>query len=226
MKKENYYIPKTNPEYEGLMKRYTPLFEKCKDINLKKLNLVTNPDVIEFKQTDKLNEIVLIAEHNREWIELILFTIDFKIQQIKDSELYYGIEDYVTNEKISTWLRKLGETIPFTLFFLRDWEARYATMAGDFIFKKTPKLITEDGRALIETSKEEQSLINQRLGQACTLFMHYCHGTGFDPKQAIEAVLAEFNAPYDYSKVEEVFNDELKKGRLPRASLDGKPPNK
>lgn len=224
MKKENYYIPKTNPEYENLIKRYTPIFDKYKAANMKKLSLEVAPNVIESKQTMMLNEIILISEHNKEWIELILFTFNFKIQQIKDSELYYGIEDYLTNEKLAVWFRKLGESIPFTLFFLSEWEARFATMAGDFIINKTPELITEDGRAMIETSKEEQNLINQRLGQACTLFMHYCYGTGFDPKQAIEAVLAEFNIHYDYSKVEEVFNEELEKGRLPRASLDGKPP--
>ena len=122
------------------------------------------------------------------------------------------------------WLRKLGESLPFTLFFIREWEARFATLTGDIMINKTPELITEDGRGMIKTSKEEHSLINQRLGQACTLFMHYCRGTGFDPKQAIEAMLAEFNAAYDYSKVEKAFNEELKEGRVHRARLDGKAP--
>jgi hypothetical protein len=216
MKKENYFMPKTDPLFENLMKRHKPLFEKCKANNLKKLSLSVAPEVIEKKQTVMINEILLMAEHNREWIELILFTIYFKIQQIKDSKLYYGVEDYVTNKEIGIWLRKLGESLPFTLFFLGEWEARFATIAGDIIINKKPELITEEGRGMFNISKEDQNQINKRLGQACTLFMHYCHGTGFDPKQAIEAMLAEFNAVFDYAKVEEVFKKELKKGMKPR----------
>jgi len=217
MTKENYLIPKTDPEFENLMKKCKPLFEKCKAHDLKKLSITVAPDVIETQQTWMLNEIILMAEHNREWIELFLFTINFKIQQIKDSKLYYGVEDYLTIEKIALWMKKLGESLPFTLFFLREWEARFATIAGDIMINKTPEIVKEDGRGMFNISKEEQNQINKRLGEACTLFMHYCHGTGFDPQQAIEAMLAEFNAAFDYSKVEEVFNKQLKEGNIPRA---------
>ena len=33
-------------------------------------------------------------------------------------------------------MKKLGESLPFTLFFLREWEARFATIAGDIMINK------------------------------------------------------------------------------------------
>ncbi len=221
--KINYLIPKTHSEFEGLMQIYEPLLNNLTTNNLKGLSLKVEPRVIEGGQTRGINEIMLMAEHKKEWLEAILFGISLRIEQFKESELYYSLEDFLTNEKIALWLRKLGETIPFTCFFLDEWEARFGAIAGDIIINIKPDLRTEN-KARITTSVEDTKLIQQRIGQACTLFMHYCYGTGFDPKQAIEAILAEFQTDFDYAKVEAVFKEELEKNFVYRVSIDGSPP--
>lgn len=221
--KENYLIPKTHPQFEGLMQIYEPMFNNI-TANNKGLSLKIEPDVIEAGQTMMFNEIILMAEHKKEWLEAILFAINLQIEQFKGGELYYSVEHFLTNEKIALWLRRLGETIPFTCFFLEDWEARFGTIAGDIIVNTKPDFVTEFDKARITTSVEDTKRIQQRIGRACTLFMHYCYGTGFDPKQAIEAILAEFQTPFDYLKVEQVFKEELEKKFVYRVSLDGDPP--
>ena len=84
--------------------------------------------------------------------------------------------------------------------------------------------MNEWGKARVEFSADEKKLVEQRVGQACSIFMHYCYGTGIDAKPSIEAVLTEFKTWFDYEKVEEVFKDELARKVEYAAGLDGKPP--
>jgi hypothetical protein len=222
-KKINYFIPPTHPSFEDWMRVYKPVFEIYTANRTKTINYKVDPAVIESVQTLRMNEVIMMAEHKKEWIESIIFGINFEIKQISGSDLYYGIEDFLTNAKIARWLRRLGETFPITCFFLSQWEGRLGSIAGDIFIKKEPDIVNESGNGGFMTTAEEEKEIQERVWQASKLFMHYCYGTGYEPKQAIEAVLAEFNAVFEYEKVAEVFKKEIKNGFYYRVKVSGKP---
>jgi hypothetical protein len=69
--------------------------------------------------------------------------------------------------------------------------------------------VNEWGKARVEFSADEKKLVEQRVEQACSMFMYCCCGAGIDAKPSIPVVLTEFKTWFDYEKVEEVFKDEL-----------------
>lgn len=210
---KKYFYPKSSERFKEAEQRHIPMFKTLSENKDKSLDIIVDPDIIEGKVTMMLNEIILIAEHNKERIECLLFSIKFWFSRIKGSELYFQEGEWQSDKEIQRWLRKNGESLPFTLFFLSDWEARFFSVIGDLIADKKVSIGKRDEMHVIFSVEHDgQNIIDQRTGQACQLFMHYCNETGFEPKQAIEAVLAEFQTCFGYDKVKEQFDKDIKDG--------------
>lgn len=218
--KKNYFLPKSYKGFKKVEETYIPLYDWLKQNKAMKLLIDINPDIIEERHTLMLNEIILLAEYNKEWIDQLLFSVEFKFRKIKDSELYYQHGEWQSDKEIQRWLRRNGESLPFTCFFLTDWEARFYSIIGDFIADGEASIRKIDELHVnFSIEKDGKNLIDNRVGLACQLFMYFCHETDFDPKQAIEAILAEFRTWYGYDKVKEQFEMDMKKGVKYRAGL-------
>jgi len=202
MEKRNYLIPKEHKKFPELMKRYKGVFETMEEAKGKNLVIRIPPELADSKENMMWGEMIGVAEHNRKWIELLLFGVEFMFIKIKDSDLAYSEGEWQSDKKIQKWLSCLSDGIPFSFFFLSKWEARLLTVVGDMV-SKGDDIITprDENRVNFSFNREEQKIIDSRVGVGCQVFMHYCNGTGFDPKQAVEAVLAEFKVPFEYDRV-------------------------
>ena len=226
MQKTNYLIPEEHTEFQNLMESYGNIFKMIESEPEKKIVISIPPAVIENQNNTMWGEMLGIAEHNVKWIELMLFGAEFRFVKIADSELLYVEGEWQADKNIQMWLHRLGDGIPFSFFFLSQWEARLFSILGDMIKEPDEVRIQEDEtRAKFSFNREEQKIIDSRIGIGCQLFMHFCNGTGFDPKQAIEAILAEFNAGFEYDEVLEQFEKDIKDGAQFRIGFAGKKPN-
>jgi hypothetical protein len=225
MQKTNYLIPEEHPEFPNLMVRYGNIFKSIESEPDKKIVIKIPPSVVDSLDNSMWGEMLGVAEHNTKWIELLLFGVGFSFIKIADSGLLYVEGEWQSDKNIQSWLRRLGEGIPFSSFFLSQYEARLLSVIGDLI--KQPHEVRIQGdetKVKFSFNSEEQKIIDSRIGIGCQLFMHYCNGTGFDPKQAVEAILAEFNVWYDYTLVLGQFEKDIKDGAQFRIGFGGKKP--
>ncbi|MBL7129356.1 MAG: hypothetical protein ISS16_10280 [Ignavibacteria bacterium] len=210
MQKTNFLIPKEHKKFPALMQKYKGVFETVESAKGKNLVIRIPPEVADSKDNTMWGELIGVAEHNRKWIELLLFGVEFSFIKIADSELTYAEGEWQSDRKIQKWLHRIGDGIPFSFFFLHKWEARLLTVTGDMV-SKGDDIITprDENHVKFSFNREEQKIIDSRVGVGCQVFMHYCNGTGFDPKQAVEAVLAEFKVPYEYDMVLKEFEKDV-----------------
>jgi len=225
MQKTNDLIPKEHPEFPNLMVRYGNIFKTIESEPDKKIVIKIPHSVVDSRDNSMWGEMLGVAEHNTKWIELLLFGVEFSFEKIAGGELLYVEGEWQSDKKIQSWLHRIGEGIPFSFFFLRQYEARLLSIIGDLI--KEPDEVRIQGdetKVKFSFNREEQKIIDSRIGIGCQLFMHYCNGTGFDPKQAVEAILAEFNVWYEYAQVLEQFEKDIKDGAQFRIGFGGKKP--
>src|SRR5438105_220987 len=83
---KNYFLPETDKNFEVIKQLYSEFLNQCLDIKLKNLGIQVGYDLVEAGDTGMLNEIILVAEHNRDWFESLLFAIDFDIAKPGSTE--------------------------------------------------------------------------------------------------------------------------------------------
>ncbi len=214
MQKTNYLIPKEHQHYKAIEEAFSPMLELLVQQPKKNFSLTVPANVVSSKETAFINEIVMLAQHKKEWVHRMLFGIKLKFQKSPDSEEIYEDGEWQIEKDIQLWIRKVGEGIPVSCFFLQEWEARYLCITGDIFADDRMKILDyrDDGRLQLETTVEDQRVIIDRIADASKMFLFYCHPSGFDPKQAIEAILAEFKIPLEFEMIKEMYDEEVRNG--------------
>lgn len=225
MDKTNYLIPKQHPDFASLMEKYQIFFKAIEDTGGKKIAINIPADVVEAKSNSMWGEMIALAEHSSKWIQLLMFGIELRFYKDQSEKISYKNGEWQADTNIQRWLRNLGEALPFSFFFLNQWEARLYTVIGDLIKEpdRMEKIVDED-YATFQFDKEQQNTIDYRVGIGCQLFMHYCNGTGYDPKPVIEAILAEFQIPFEYDVILKQFEKDIRENAQYRVSINGKKP--
>lgn len=218
--KEHYLISKDDPIFKEIERKFSATLEHLVQKPKKSFAFTVAAEVVSSNQTDLMNEIVLLAQHKKVWIDRILFGIRLKFKKSPENEELYEYGEWQMEKDIQLWIRKIGEGISVSCFFLREWEARFLSIAGDILADDRMKIVTRrDDRMQLETSLEDQRVIIDRLTESSKMFLHYCHPSGFDPKQAIEAVLAEFEVPpsLEFKIIKMLYDEEVRRGIFPYA---------
>jgi len=192
----------------------------------KKFTLDVAPDIVTDMETDLFLMLIAVAQHKKEWIERLLWGIDFKFSEIKDSELYLPVEAWTVSKPHQLWFYKLTEKFPSAVYFIRVWEARLLCLIGDMVHKDEIKITPDEkskSRAVFTLTHAQQQKVNHRIGFASQFFMEYCYETGIKAKPYIEALLAEFNIHFDYEFIKKQWYKEHKKGMQYRIGIGGPP---
>jgi hypothetical protein len=208
MTEKQYFIPSGSP----YIKQYEKVLDHVAQEN-RGLTLNVNPDIVHEGNTDLAAILMAVAQHKAEWINGLMFGINFNFIKLQDTNSYFSVLEWANMPEYRAWLSKMGSSLPMAMFFLKDWEARFYSITGNLVNEKKTELLTdEEGQAGIAFSPEQFEIIHQRVGEGCQLFIDYCYGTGFDARPAIETILHEFQVKFDYEKVEEVFLKNLSEG--------------
>ncbi|MHB8260500.1 MAG: hypothetical protein ACYDCN_03550 [Bacteroidia bacterium] len=197
-----------------LVNKTSPLIERYKDLaamfennkTFKTLVLDINPDVVSSLDNGLITELMVALQHYPHILEQLVFSFEFKFAQIADSELYFQESDWKTDKAYYRWFNKLSDS-PAAIFFIHDQDARLYTLAGDLLAdgKCTAQRNEGEKRSTIGFGAKEIELLCGRLFESCWFFHLYCHGSGFDPKPVIEAILAEFDLPISYQDIRKQY---------------------
>ena len=206
-----YMTDKNDPQLE----EYKEYFDYCLQHGVGTIKVDAPPEAVDTGDVYYVQQMVLALQHYPSLIEQCIFAIDILFEQVADSELYFPEEHWKTEHTYYKWFNNLN-SLPVILFFLRDQDARFYVMAGDFLADKKVTLSDKKipgKRQLIGFAPTEANMIANRLFTACWLMMAFCNGSGFNPKHYIEAVLAEFDmSEIMYKQVEKQFKKDLAKG--------------
>jgi hypothetical protein len=112
------------------------------------LVLSTDPEVVESLDADILIEIIAVAEHFPVVLNKLLFGIEVSFRQTAGSEVYLSDQEWKASKIHYRWFRQICESLPFAFFFLQDYEARFYSMTGDFLYEGNVDVREEKGRAV------------------------------------------------------------------------------
>jgi hypothetical protein len=210
-------LSKTSPRYlisakNPMLKEYSDVMKMLSRPDKHTLRIDFPPQLIDDMNASQVNELVLVIQHHPHLIEKYLFGFELYFPEVADSELYLGEEVWGSEPKYLQWFQKISEC-PVALFFIHDTNMRNFFLMGDLIAHgKVQVNVNPDGKGRLEMYGDEMQIVCGRLFNACWLFHIYCHGTGFNPKDAIESVLADLDTPVTYDMVREEYESHIKKG--------------
>jgi hypothetical protein len=170
------------------------------------LNISVPFDIVKEKDTSYFHRLLEGMQHYPKLIEKYIFSI--KINFTDDQDMDIPEEVWKSSPEYIRWFKALGSA-PCGVFFLEDHDARGYFLMGDLLADGNLPT-TDDG--LVEFSGENLNLVCNNMFKACWFFHIYCHNTGFDPQPYIEALLAEFDLPVEYSQVRKQFEEDVAKG--------------
>jgi hypothetical protein len=216
--KKQHLIPPNSP----LLAQYDYLVEAMTDPTRNTLVLSTDPEVVESLDVDTLIEIIAVAEHFPIVLNKLLFAIEIQFRRVAGGEAYLQPGEWKASKGHYRWFRQVGEALPFSFFFLQDYEARFYCITGDYLYEGEVDIREEEGRTrpLISFSESQSQAILYRVFFGCVYFMHYCYGTEVDPQPAIEAAIAEFDMDFSFEQVSKEYRAQMDQGMVFRLGPD------
>jgi len=207
------------PASEPFLRNFDELFVRFAEGETDTLVLSVEKEMVENGEVAHLQELIMALQHQPHLIEKMIFSLNIKFTEIKDSELYLPEMYWKGDIEYYKWFRKLGSS-PLMMFFLQDEDARFYTLAGDLLAEN--KLMVEPGdsnrKGMVSIADEALQEIMKRLFYSCWWMLVYCHGSGFDPRPYIEGLLADLDLPLTYEQVYEAYMIDAKKGFNIRAA--------
>ena len=149
----------------------------------------------------------MCLQHFPKLIEKMLYSIGITFKDEEGNTI--PDENWKGNELPIKFLSVLNR-LPCSVFFFSDRDVRSYILMGNLINETNGKRIDEKTVAL-----EGETLENlcNRVYTACWFMMVFCHHSGFDPKEYIQALLDEMDFPFvTYEMVKENFDADLIKG--------------
>ena len=179
----------------------------------KQLDLSVPPEVVEMMDVSGPRDIILALQHHPEYIEKMLFSMHFDFQLQEGSDLFFPETDWRMKPKYIKWFFAMSalEVMPF---FMKDKEIRLYMLAGDYLAQGTSSIVKEttaDDTSRYKIRGACMIQLTRRLFDSCKMFLFYCHGTGFNPKDAILAMLSDYSLPVHYADVYKQYQKDIKK---------------
>lgn len=205
MEKRLYFLPADDPAV-GAWKENLELFSAHAE---DKFLLKIPSEAVEMQAIYNVQEMFLALQHYPQYIEKFLFGFQFQFMEVDNSSLFYPEKYWKSENKYRTWLFRLAEFMP-VFFFIKDHDARLFALMGDWLAEGLTDINPQTGVLRIEGEMVQK--LRTRLGNICKVFYFYCHGSGFDAKDAIESVLFEYDFPGIAESVYTRYLDEVAGG--------------
>ncbi len=175
-------------------------------------NIAVDPVTVRIMDIEEPERLLSALQHYPKHIEQMLYTMKFNFRVQTDGEAFIPESEWKANRKYHTWFHKMN-SIPYLPFFVNDFDVRLYMLAGDYTALKSMSIQkVEDGPAAgkIRATGGGHRILSKRLFESCVTFMLYCHGSGFDSKDAIKTLLADFTLPVQYADIYKQYQKDLK----------------
>ncbi len=193
--------------------RYAEIFDFFEKPENNSLSLSVYEELVKNGDVAMIQELIVALQHYPHLIEKFILAIDFQFEEIKDSEIYYPPEYWKYETDYYKWFYQMAN-LPNILFFIRDEDARFYFLARDFLSDQSVNVTERDkaGRATIEFTNEQAQELANRIFNACWFMLIFCHGSGFNPKPFIEAMIANYEFDINYDDVYNAYKTDVEKG--------------
>jgi hypothetical protein len=201
------------PPHDSSVKQYDDLLTSFELENKDTLILEMPEDLVEKGSVSAITDLLKALQHKPHMIEKMLFSFKINFTE-KGTGLIFPESYWKSDVKYYKWFHKLAQA-PLAMFFLEDDDCRFFTLAGDLLAAGKLEL-HDDGerKQLVVFAGEPLRTVMKRLFDACWWMLIYCHGSGFNPKAYIEAMLADIDFPLTYEEVHEAFIKDLENGQF------------
>ena len=184
-----YFIPPGHPD----IAYWENVFVAFTDSETHTLNLTINPETVDTLDVARIQQLSFAIQHQHALIEKFVFAINFNFRQVSGGELYYQELDWKSELKYYNWFFRMSSQ-PHLLFFIEDHDARFYFLMGDWLAAGKVNVQHTGGKVpAVNLNAEQVQEMANRVYNCCRMFNLFCHGTGFNPKPYIEAVIAEYN---------------------------------
>jgi len=156
------------PASEPFIRKFDELFTGFAQGEKHTLVLSVNKEMVDRGEVAYLHQIIMALQHQPHLIEKMIFSLDIKFTEIKDSDLYLPETYWKADVEYYKWFRKLAAS-PVMMFFLQDEDARFYTLAGDLLADNKLELQVGDrkGKEMMGISGEALEEIMIRLFNSC-----------------------------------------------------------
>lgn len=169
-----------------------------------------NPTIIAEGQVAFAQQMVIALQHYPHLIERMLFSLKFRFMLVDDVGVEISEDEWKMKPEVYNWFFQMS-SLPVMVFFIRDNDARFYTLMGDVLSSGKFEYDTDPRSKNIgvKFNEAQLNLLANRLFNSARLFFMYCHGTGFDPYQYIDALLADFDMPFTAADVKKSYEEEI-----------------
>ena len=194
--------------------QYHNVFEAFENSDTHTLTLNVLENYVREGAVAMMQELIVALQHYPHLIERFFLAIEFNFTEIEDSEIYFPESYWKQEIDYYKWFFKMSN-LPIVYFFIRDEDARFYCIAGDFLAEQDVQVkggVDRAGRAEVTFNAEQSRVLANRVFNACWFLLIYCHGSGFDPRSYIEAMIAVFDFEFTYEQVYEAYKKDIEAG--------------
>ena len=207
-----YIIPKDAPEIDT----YRGTFKYLDENKCQGLTLCVHQDMVKNGQVAMLQEMIPAMQHYPQIIEQMILGFELKFTEIEGSEIFFPDTYWKREAQYYRWFHKMFN-MPLVLFYLHDEDARFYCLAGDMLADKAVTVtggLDRGGRSTVGFTMAQVNILAARLHNACWMMLVYCHASGFDPKNYIEAMIANFDLhkKLSYETVYKAYKKDIEEG--------------
>ena len=192
------------PPEAAVITEYSEALETVYQHRKEKFTMTASASVVAEREVGMMASILAAAQHKKKWIDMLIFGIDFEFYKGEETEKeIIETRKWKTNPEYQKWFCHLFSRTPFSVFFIRDEDARLFALQGDFLYDMLRNSEGEirNGKIKVEVPAEKIQLINNRLYLACVSFYTYCSGMHIDAEGYIEALIAEMRGNFSFKQV-------------------------
>lgn len=198
---------------DPIIKKYKQTFDNVMTHPGDDLVLIVEPDVVRDLEVGMIHELLIALQHYPRVIDQLVFSIDFNFRMMEGLDIKLGEMEWKTQPAYYRWFHEIGKS-PIAIFFIKDNDARLYTLAGDMMADGKIKAKNESGEkySTLIFNDHQIKVFTDRLFHNCWFFLMYCHGSGFDPRIYIDALIAEYDMPFSFEEVKKKYDEDISKG--------------
>jgi hypothetical protein len=205
-----FLIPSADPIVQAWQNNFQKLAQSHDQVVF-----TVNPAIVNDEEVAWIQQMVMALQHYPHLIERMIFSVKFKFMLVDDVPVELSEDEWKQKPEVCRWFYAMS-SLPFVVYFIEDQDARNCCLMGDIMLSgKVASEPEADGKhAMIQFNEEQSHLLEDRLFHSAWSMFMYCHARNFAPDKYIDALLADYDMPFDAAKVRKKYEKDVEGGIL------------